>query len=520
MKKYVGAERDQLLLLPPDIQDWVPKDHFARLLMDLVAHLDLSSFYSYYEKDRESGKRKSLAGRPPYDPRMLLTLFYYALYKGHASSRDMEELTRSDLGARLIVGGKILPDHSIFAAFRKRHAPDMKDALAQVILLCHGAGLIDLEHVSIDSTVIKANAAKSQHADLDRVAKEYEAAKALAENYLNLADQADDEDQKKLKRKAQRAEAKAEHLEGILRFFQSLPENSVSEDPAKPRNEEVKDERRQLGETIQQQRKSLDLSQSALSVLTGIPRRRLSDYENGQRLISLVHIGPLQEVLQIAVPHLPVFSRPRKKATKSTKRLINMTDPDAYLIKRRNKPYVVGFLPQLAVCGKYQIIVGAGLALTNNDEPFLAELVRSTEALLGEKIKVVSADSGYWGEGGMQIQVLIDEGRIVLCPPRGKRLKPAPSTTTCPLAPPADKETVTKTITMMREKLDSTEGKALYDRRSAIVEPVNARIKGLMRFPKFLTRGAVSVLGEFCAFSALHNILKLVKAGFRCANIS
>lgn len=515
MKKYLGAEREQFLLLPPDVEEWVPKNHISRRIIHFLARLDLKAFYDYYETQGAAGGRKGPAGRPPYDPRMMLALLFYAMYKGARSSRQMEELVRSDLGARMIAGGKILPDHSIFAAFRKRHAPHMKQALAQVILLCAREGLVDLEHVSIDSTIIKANASKNRQLKLEKLQKEYEAAKALAEKYLDEANQADASEQKKRWNKAKRAEKKAEGLEEALDFLRSQITPDEKTGVTEEETAAAKEQRSKLAAELKSHREKLGLSRSELQRLSGIPRRRLADYESGARLIKSSHIGPLEAILQWAIPDLPKLRRGRKKRKASgipaDKASVNTTDRSAYFIGRRKKPFVLGYLPQIAVCGKNQIIVAAGLAPTNNDEPFLATLVREAEALLDKKIKIATADSGYWGEGGKAIQTLTDEGRTVLCPPRGKRMQPAanPPSGSQPEAASVAKDTISR----MRSALATPEGKAIYNRRSGIVEPVNARIKGLMRVPRFLTRGAINVFGEFCAYAAMHNFLKLVRAG-------
>ena len=129
----------------------------------------LRAFYDAYEVKEDTSK--GAAGRPPFDPKMMLLLMFYCMFKRQFSSRAMEAFVQTDLGARLIVGGTILPDHSTFFNFRKRHQENLKEAFVEVLMLCVAAGKVDLKHVSADGTKFEANASRHSSVKVDEMEK-------------------------------------------------------------------------------------------------------------------------------------------------------------------------------------------------------------------------------------------------------------------------------------------------------------------------------------------------------------
>ena len=109
-RKFKGANRGQLSLLPPSIEDWLPEDHLARFVVESVSELDLSGIYKHY------GRK----GRPPYDPALLVSLLFYGYATGVYSSRKLESASWDSVAFRYICGN-LHPDHDTIADFRKRH---------------------------------------------------------------------------------------------------------------------------------------------------------------------------------------------------------------------------------------------------------------------------------------------------------------------------------------------------------------------------------------------------------------
>lgn len=148
-RDFRRPERRQAFLLPPDMQDWLPRDDIVHLVLDAVSLMDLSK---YEEEHRVGG-----VGQAPFAPSMLLSLLIYAYSHGVKSSRAIERLCRRDAGYRYIVGEHV-PDHSVIARFRRRHIGRLQAVFATVLRMCRDAGLIRLGLVVLDGTKVKANA--------------------------------------------------------------------------------------------------------------------------------------------------------------------------------------------------------------------------------------------------------------------------------------------------------------------------------------------------------------------------
>ncbi|BAD41260.1 transposase [Symbiobacterium thermophilum IAM 14863] len=150
-KTYRPYEPNQLLLLPPALQDWLPHDHFTYFLSDVVDSLDLSQIEQTYERE--------LRGYPPYHPRMMVKVLLYAYCNGVYSSRKIERRLQEDVAFRVLAANN-QPDFRTISDFRKRHLKALSDLFLQVVKICKKAGLVRLGHVALDGTKIKANASK------------------------------------------------------------------------------------------------------------------------------------------------------------------------------------------------------------------------------------------------------------------------------------------------------------------------------------------------------------------------
>ena len=108
---------DQILMLPPDLREWVSEGHLAHHVSDLVDAVDLSAFHAPYRGD---GRRNS-----PYDPRMMVKVLIYAYATGTFSSRKMAKKLEEDVAFRMLAAGNF-PKHRTLCEFRKRHLGDFR----------------------------------------------------------------------------------------------------------------------------------------------------------------------------------------------------------------------------------------------------------------------------------------------------------------------------------------------------------------------------------------------------------
>jgi len=111
MKTFRPYQPDQVLLLPPSLRDWLPQDHLAHFVREIVEQLDLSDIYRAYREER---------GYPPYDPLMMVKILVYAYARGIRSSRKIAAALHEDVAFRVLSGNQ-QPSFSTIALFRRRH---------------------------------------------------------------------------------------------------------------------------------------------------------------------------------------------------------------------------------------------------------------------------------------------------------------------------------------------------------------------------------------------------------------
>ena len=141
---------DQQLLLPAGLWEWLPEDHLAYFVSDVVDQLDLSAITDSYEEER---------GRPPYHPRTMVKVLLYGYCAGVSSSRRIAQRLHEDIAFRVLAANNT-PDFRTISDFRKDHLEALADLFLQVLELCRRTGLVKLRHVAVDSTKVRANASK------------------------------------------------------------------------------------------------------------------------------------------------------------------------------------------------------------------------------------------------------------------------------------------------------------------------------------------------------------------------
>ena len=148
---FRAFEPGQGLLLPPSLDDWLPAEHLARFIAELVGeHLDLSRIWAAYTEGR---------GGPPYDPRLMVRILLYGYTIGVRSSRAIEVKCTDDVAFRWLAAGAA-PDYRAIARFRKRHLSALGHLFVQALALCQAAGMVRLGRVALDGTKVRANASK------------------------------------------------------------------------------------------------------------------------------------------------------------------------------------------------------------------------------------------------------------------------------------------------------------------------------------------------------------------------
>jgi transposase len=149
MSRFIPFTRDQDYLLPPSMNDWLPEDHLARFIVEVVEQLDLSKLI----------RRYSGCGSAAYHPAVLLALLVYGYATGVFSSRKIERATYDSVAFRFIAAEQH-PDHDTLANFRKTFLVELENLFVQVLTLAQAMKLVRLGQVALDGTKVKANASK------------------------------------------------------------------------------------------------------------------------------------------------------------------------------------------------------------------------------------------------------------------------------------------------------------------------------------------------------------------------
>jgi transposase len=195
-QNFLSPQRDQPLLLPVDMREWLPEDDLVFIVLDAVAALDLGGFRRRYRADGH--------GRAAFDPEMMVALLLYGYCQGERSSRVIEKRCVRDVGYRIIAGG-LHPDHATIARFRARHETALGGLFSQVLRLLAAEGMVSLGLLSLDGTKLAGNAAQKANRTLPQIEKILaEAAAADAAEDARYGDEPGEPTPRALARRAER----------------------------------------------------------------------------------------------------------------------------------------------------------------------------------------------------------------------------------------------------------------------------------------------------------------------------
>ena len=333
---------DQLLLLPPDLREWLPEGHVAYFVLDILDELDLSQIYASYDGSK--------GGRPGFDPRLMVGLLLYAYCQGVSSSRKIEKATYESVPFRVLAANQH-PDHDTIAQFRRRHLSALSGLFVQVLHLCQKAGLVRLGHVAMDGTKLRANASKHKAMSYGRMKEKLPELEAQVAEMLAEAEAVDTAED-------------AQYGKG--RRGDELPE-------------ELRFRQRRL-EKIRQAKEALEAEARA---------------EAQQRQKEAAAKGKDDAE---ASPEGSAQAEPAEKAQR------NFTDPDSRIMRDgATKSFEQSYNCQAAVDSQAQVIVSVQVTQQANDKQQVKPLIEQMKVNLGGvKPRVVSADAGYFSEDNVK----------------------------------------------------------------------------------------------------------------------
>jgi transposase len=187
-KTYKTYLPEQDLLLPPSLREWLPENHLAYCVSDVVDQLDLSAIESVYEEEDR--------GQPPYHPRMMAKILVYGYCVGVYSSRRIQKRLVEDVAFRVLAAGN-QPDFRTISDFRKLHLPALEELFQQVLRLVLEVGALKLGSVALDGSKVKGNASKHKAMSYGRMEESEKRLREEVRKLLRQAEAADEEEDKR-----------------------------------------------------------------------------------------------------------------------------------------------------------------------------------------------------------------------------------------------------------------------------------------------------------------------------------
>lgn len=339
-KSFRPWKVDEVWLLPPSVQEFVPQGHPAHLVRDIVVEeLDLSAILSAYTEPR---------GYPPYHPAMMVALLLYAYSRGVYSSRRIARACEERLDFQAVTALN-RPDFRTISEFRRRHLAALADLFVQVLTLCRRAGLVGLGHVAVDGTKLRANASKHKAMSYARMGPAEAELAAEVEGWLAQAEGTDAEEDATLG-----AERRGDEMPAWMR-----------------------DKARRL-ERIRAAKAELEAEALAAAAAKPDPGTKAD--------------GSPSERRGRKPKHPPGEPRPTAQR--------NFTDPESRIMKGRDG-FVQAYNAGAAVDATAQVIVAHHLTNNASDQDALGPLLDAVTANTGVTPTEVSADSGYCSEANL-----------------------------------------------------------------------------------------------------------------------
>jgi len=448
---FIECNREQVYLLPPVLQEWLPPTDLAWLVIDAVEEMDLKAFYGKYRKD---GK-----GQAAFEPSMMVALLLYAYSLGIRSSREIEKLCERDIGFRVIAANQA-PDHTTISRFRKENGAALKDLFTQVLKLCKEAGLVKVGVVALDGSKMKANAALEANRTYEHIGSEVE--KMLTE--------------------AEAKDAAEDRLYGSDKRGDELPEELNDRNSRKARLAACKKQLEEKAAQEAAQKQSKIEEREAEEAETGIKKRGRKPQEPD-----------------------PAPSAEAKA---------NPTDPDSRIMKTRSG-YVQGYNGQAVVTQEQIIVAAEVTQQENDVNqlhPMVKKAQENITAIAPEEdqtIKIVLADAGYISDQNLADMKPDGPEYLIAVKKDWKQRKENEE------APPPrgrmPKEITPRQ--RMERKLLTQRGRGLYKKRGQTVEPVFGQIKDCRGIRQFMRRGLEACAQEWKLICATHNLLKLWRSG-------
>jgi transposase len=446
MSNFRTIDRATGFLLPPSVDEWLPKKHLARFVVDVIDGMDLRAL---------SGRYRG-SGSASYHPRMLLGILVYGYATGIFSSRKLERATYDSVAFRFIAANDH-PDHDTIATFRRRFLKQIEGLFVQVLLLAREMGMLKLGTLGLDGTKIHANASRHSALSYEHAGKIEAQLKAEVAELMAKAEAAD----------------KADIPDGM-----SIPDELARRED---RLQKIAEARAKI-EARAKERFAREQAEHEAKLAV----RKAKTASTGKKASGKPPQPPTQG---------PLLTDQ-----------INLTDEESRIMPVAGGGFEQCYNAQAAVAEGSLLVVAIDVVQDTNDKQQLEPMLGKIDALPEElgKVATLLADNGYFSEANVtaceaaDIEPLITLGRQPHHPPLAERFADTPPAPENPTP-----------VEAMAHRLKTPEGRKLYALRKQTPEPVFGIIKSVLGFRQFLLRGLDKVRGEWSLVTMAWNIKRM-----------
>jgi transposase len=524
-KSYRPVLRDQPMLLPVDMRDWLPDNHLVWFVLDAVDELDVNVL--------EQRRRIGGAGTCGYDPRMLIALLIYAYCQGTRSSRQIERMCVTDVAFRVLCAQDV-PDHATIARFRASAQDAFRDLFGQVLMVAARAGLGNFGTVAIDGTKIRANASIDANRGKDWFEQQAQAviedavkidqledARASTESVNQQCDRVPAELADRTRRRDRIRQA-ARELDAQTQRRARVEEDRQRAAAARRQRSEdgqpvvgripdgphrLAEARAHLGREIAMHQAKLDRYARLLAERQKpmgrppLPMKQCGRIARARRVVANAEAAAARAAM------VPDEGKPGKGLPAI---VANTTDPQSRIMPTR-RGFLQGYNAQFAVTAD-QLIVAVQVGQSTNDQACFLPMMRAAQdaarhmhAGSGSNAHVIGtvlADAGYSSDANLTAEgpdrlIALGKGRDQA---RAAAEEPAHG-------PPAPDATPREANA---HRLRTPEGRELYKRRGATVEPGIGNLKKIL--DRLSRRGLNSADSELHLAAIAFNLLKAHRA--------
>lgn len=445
MRRFIQVDRETDYLLPPSVDEWLPGDHLARFVVEVIDQLDLSKLTGAY-----AGR-----GSAAHHPSALLGLLVYGYATGVFSSRKIERATYDSVAFRYIAANTH-PDHDTLAKFRKQFLVELEDLFVQVLSLAQAMKLVRLGQIALDGSKVQANASKH---------------KALSHGHIGKIEA-------QLREEVQALLAKAEATD------REAPPDGLDLPAEVARRE--------------------DRLKALAEAKAKIEERAKARFEEEQRAHE-EKVARREAQRQAGKKPRGQEPRPPEPGPREQDQ-VNLTDGESRIMPVSGGGFEQAYNVQAAVDTETMLVMATGVTQETNDkrqvEPMLAALAALPDTL--GRVESALMDNGYFSAANVGacaaqgIEPLVALGREAHHLTLDERFGPG--------APEPDTD---DPVRKMAWRLKTKEGRARYAKRKSTVEPVFGIIKHVMGFRQFSLRGLAAATGEWTLVALAFNLKRM-----------